>query len=70
MGAPVRLKFDRREATDCSNRVVLADFDVSRALPAFATTTVEFTPDQPGEYPFACGMNLVWGLRSCECTGT
>ena len=37
-GRPVRLKFDRREATDCSNRVVLPDFNISRALPAFTTT--------------------------------
>ncbi|MBW3570514.1 MAG: heavy metal translocating P-type ATPase [Gemmatimonadetes bacterium] len=60
-GAPVRLKFDRREATDCSNRVVIPDFDLSRALPAFQTTTIEFTPETPGEYPFACAMNMYRG---------
>ncbi len=60
-GVPVRLKFDRREATDCSNRVVLPDFSISRALPAFATTTIQFTPEQPGEYPFACAMNMYRG---------
>ena len=60
-GAPVRLKFDRREATDCSNRVVIPDFDISRALPAFQTTTIEFTPETPGEYPFACATNMYRG---------
>ena len=68
-GMPVRLKFDRREATDCSNRVVLPDFGISRALPAFATTTIEFTPEQPGEYPFACAMNMYRGTIVVEPNG-
>ncbi len=68
-GTPVRLKFDRREATDCSNRVVLPDFGISRALPAFATTAIEFTPQQPGEYPFACAMNMYRGTIVVEPDG-
>ena len=68
-GVPVRLKFDRREATDCSNRVVLPDFGISRALPAFATTNVEFTPEEPGEYPFACAMNMYRGTIVVEPDG-
>ncbi|GIW07519.1 MAG: hypothetical protein KatS3mg060_2324 [Dehalococcoidia bacterium] len=68
-GMPVRLKFDRREATDCSNRVVLPDFGISRALPAFATTAVEFTPERPGEYPFACAMNMYRGTLVVEPDG-
>jgi Cu+-exporting ATPase len=31
-GTPVRLRFDRQEATDCSNGVVLSDFGISRVL--------------------------------------
>ncbi|MCG3117843.1 MAG: heavy metal translocating P-type ATPase [Candidatus Manganitrophus sp. SA1] len=65
-GVPVRLKFDRREGTDCSNRVVLPDFGVSRALPAFATTTIEFTPQEPGEHPFSCAMNMYRGVLIVE----
>ncbi len=65
-GVPARLKFDRREATDCSNRVVLPDFSISRALPAFATTAIEFTPQEPGEYPFACAMNMYRGTILVE----
>lgn len=68
-GTPVRLKFDRREATDCSNRVVLPDFGISRALPAFATTTIEFTPEQPGAYGFACAMNMYRGTIVVEPDG-
>lgn len=68
-GVPARLKFDRREATDCSNRVVLPDFDISRALPAFQTTTIDFTPREPGEYPFACAMNMYRGTLVVEPNG-
>ena len=65
-GVPVRLRFDRQEATDCSNRVVLPDFGISRALPAFAITNVEFTPEAPGAYPFACAMNMYRGTVVVE----
>ncbi len=58
---PVRLKFDRQETVGCSERVVFPDFQINRELPAFQTTTVEFTPDKPGTYAFACGMNMYRG---------
>jgi P-type Cu+ transporter len=60
-GVPVRLKFDRQEITGCSERVVFPDFQINQELPAFQTTTVEFTPDKPGTYAFACGMNMYRG---------
>ena len=43
-GVPLRLVFDRQEASDCSDRVVFPDFQASRSLAPFATTTLEFTP--------------------------
>ena len=60
-GVPVRLLFDRQESGDCSSRVVFADFKVNQTLPAFETTAVEFTPEVPGEYEFACGMSMLHG---------
>ena len=60
-GVPVRLLFDRQEAGDCSSRVVFPDFKVNQDLRAYATTAVEFTPQQVGEYGFACGMNMLHG---------
>ncbi len=60
-GVPLRLVFDRQEGGDCTSRVVFSDFGINRALPAFATTTVELAPDRPGEFGFACGMNMVHG---------
>ena len=60
-GVLVRLLFDRQETGDCSSRVVFSDFKVNQVLPAFETTTVEFLPQVPGEYEFACGMNMLHG---------
>jgi len=60
-GVPVRMLFDRQESGDCSSRVVFPDFKVNQTLPAFETTMVEFLPDTPGEYGFACGMSMLHG---------
>ena len=60
-GVPVRVLFDRQESGDCSSRVVFPDFRINQALPAYASTAVEFLPGAPGEYGFACGMNMLHG---------
>ena len=68
-GKPVRLQFYRDETADCSERVVFERFGIDQPLPAFQTTAIEFTPDQPGEYAFRCGMNMLKGLLVVEPTG-
>ena len=65
-GQPVRLQFYRDETADCSERVVFEDFGIDTALPAFETTTVEFTPQEAGEFRFRCGMNMLKGLLVVE----
>ncbi len=60
-GRPVRLDFYRDETASCSDRVVFGDFGIARDLPAFKTTSIEFTPDKAGEFTFACGMNMMRG---------
>ena len=68
-GRPVRLQFYRDETADCSERVVFPEFGVDVALPAFQTTAVEFTPQEPGEFPFRCGMAMLKGLLVVEAAG-
>ena len=68
-GQPVRLQFYRDETADCSERVVFDAFGINQTLPAFTTTTVEFTPKTPGEFPFRCGMNMLKGLLVVEPPG-
>ena len=60
-GVPVRLVFDRQESGECSSRVVFPDFKINQTLPANAQTAVQFLPEVPGEYTFACGMNMLHG---------
>ncbi|HUU65280.1 MAG TPA: heavy metal translocating P-type ATPase [Dehalococcoidales bacterium] len=63
---PLRLIFDRKEAGDCSSRVVFPDFQASKTLAPFAKTTLEFTPDKAGQFGFACGMNMLHGTLIVE----
>lgn len=63
---PVRLDFYRDETASCSEQVVFGDFQIARDLPAFKTTTIEFTPDREGEFTFTCGMNMMRGKLVVE----
>src|SRR5512143_4372677 len=65
-GTPVELVFDRQEAGECTSRVVFPDLKVGAGLPAHTRTTVRLTPDRPGEFGFACGMNMVHGTLLVE----
>lgn len=60
-GTPVRLTFDRREASGCSEEVVIPDFGIRRFLPAHEKTAVEFTPTTAGTVEFTCGMGMLRG---------
>lgn len=60
-GIPVRLNFYRDETADCSEIVVIGEFNIRKPLPAFKTTPIEFTPEKEGEYAFNCGMGMLKG---------
>jgi Cu+-exporting ATPase len=60
-GLPLKLVFDRRESSPCSDEIVLPDFGVRRSLPAHARTAIEIVPDRAGEFEFTCGMNMLHG---------
>jgi len=65
-GRPVRMEFYRDETASCSDTVLLGDFGIARPLPAFQTTSVEFTPEKAGEFTFTCGMNMLRGKLIVE----
>ncbi len=65
-GVPVKLDFYRDESASCTEQVIFGDFGIARDLPAFKTTSIEFTPDKAGEFVFACGMNMVRGKLIVE----
>jgi plastocyanin domain-containing protein len=60
-GKPVRLMFNRQETAACSEKVVFPDLSRSAELPEGEVVPIEFTPEQPGEYEFTCGMGMLRG---------
>jgi plastocyanin domain-containing protein len=60
-GKPVRLNFRREETAGCSDTVLFPDFNKSARLPTGQTVSVEFLPDQPGDYAFTCPMGMFRG---------
>jgi plastocyanin domain-containing protein len=61
VGAPVRIAFDRRDSSSCSEEIVIPDFGVRRFLPTGEKTVVEITPSAAGTYSFTCGMSMLRG---------
>jgi Cu+-exporting ATPase len=68
-GTPLRLRFHRQENSDCTSRVVFPDLRRSASLAAFGTTTLDLDITEPGEYSWACGMNMLHGTLVAEAPG-
>jgi plastocyanin domain-containing protein len=65
-GVPVKIDFYRDETTDCSEEIVFGDFGIRKSLPAYKTTSIEFTPEKEGEYQFTYGMGMMRGKLIVE----
>lgn len=65
-GRPVRLTFRREESAACSEMVVLSDFGTSAHLPQGEMVPMEFLPELPGEYVFACQLGIIRGRLVVE----
>jgi plastocyanin domain-containing protein len=63
---PVRLIFDRRETSSCSDEIVIPDFGIRRFLPAHERTAVELPASGPGEHELTCGMSMLHGRLVIE----
>jgi len=48
---PVRLIL---KSVDVTHGFAIDDFEIAREIPAGPPTTIEFTPDRAGEFPFYC----------------
>lgn len=62
VGQPVKLNFLRKDPSSCLEKVLFPDFHIATDLKLNQITSVEFTPQQPGEYQFTCGMNMYRGV--------
>lgn len=65
-GAPLRLVFDRKDNSSCSEEIVFPDFGIRRFLPTGEKTTIEVTPPKAGRYEFMCGMAMLRGTLIAE----
>lgn len=60
-GERLRLVFDRRDDSSCSEEVVIPSLGIKRFLPSGERTTIEVTPTEAGRIPFMCGMSMLRG---------
>jgi plastocyanin domain-containing protein len=60
-GKPVRITFTRKEANACTAQLLFPDFGIVKDLPVGRPVSIEFTPEQSGEFQFHCGMNMIRG---------
>jgi RND family efflux transporter MFP subunit len=60
-GVLAKLIFVRKVEVTCATEVVIEAFGIKRELPLNEPAQVELTPNEAGEFSFACGMNMIRG---------
>jgi len=60
-GVPAVLNFTRKDASTCLDRVVFSDFGINQELPKNQAEAIEIDTSKPGEYEWACGMDMFHG---------
>jgi hypothetical protein len=58
-GVPVEWRIDASEAAGCGQLLLAPRLGIRRLLSSVSTTTIAFTPREPGEYMFNCGMGMM-----------
>jgi plastocyanin domain-containing protein len=61
-GKPVKLVVTRKTDRTCATEIVMKDFGVNQPLPLDKPVSVVVRPKGPGQYRFACGMDMVAGV--------
>ena len=60
-GQSVKLAFLRTDEKNCGDELVFPKLNIKKNLPVGETVLVEFTPQEPGEIGFTCGMDMLRG---------
>ena len=60
-GVPAKVVFNRKDPSGCFEQVVFPDFGISEHLPINEEFPIEIDTSKPGEYQYACGMNMFFG---------
>ncbi|GFZ26523.1 cupredoxin domain-containing protein [Lactobacillus corticis] len=60
-GQPAQVAFHAKNVNGCLSHVVFKDLNVDSDLTAQKVTKINIPTDKPGEYNFACGMDMFHG---------
>lgn len=60
-GVPASIVFDRKDPSGCFSHVMFPDFGINEELPVNEKFAVDIDTSKPGEYQYACGMNMFHG---------
>lgn len=60
-GKKTVLYLTRKDPSNCLEEIVIPQFKVRRYLPLHERVMIEITPQEKGEFDFACGMNMFHG---------
>jgi len=61
VGRATTLRFLRKDASPCAEKVLFDALGISADLPVNETRDVVVAPEQPGEYEFTCQMRMYRG---------
>ena len=65
-GRPVTLAFIRIDQENCGTEVEFPNLNLKKDLPLGKVVTVDIPAEKPGEFNFACGMNMLKGIVMVE----
>ena len=60
-GMPASIIFNRKDPSGCFNELMFPDFGIHETLPVNKRHSVQIDTSKPGEYTYACGMNMFHG---------
>jgi len=60
-GVPASIVFSRKDPSGCFEQVIFPDFGISEHLPVNKEYSIDIDTSKPGEYQYACGMNMFHG---------
>jgi plastocyanin domain-containing protein len=65
-GRPVKLVVTRKTERTCATEIVMKDFGVNQPLPLEKPVRLVVTHKGPGQYRYACGMNMIAGTLNVQ----
>ncbi|MBI2547920.1 cupredoxin domain-containing protein [Candidatus Woesearchaeota archaeon] len=60
-GIPLKINLYADENAGCTREIVFPDFNVDKIVPAGGKESIEIMPQEAGEFPFRCSMDMVRG---------